>query len=99
MPMTHWFEEHVPLAPHTTLGLGGPARWLSTATTGTALVEALRWAGEVQVPVWVMGGGSNTLELRAGHVDSKGNFVNPTVSINGGSDTISGRSLINTFAI
>jgi len=47
----------------------------------------------------VMGGGSNTLELRAGHLDSKGNFANPTVSINGGSDTISGRSLINTFAI
>lgn len=46
-----------------------------------------------------VGGGSNVTELRAGHRDSSGNFVNPTIVINGGKDVITGRSLINQFAI
>lgn len=45
------------------------------------------------------GGTSAITELRAGHLDSRGAFVNPTVVINGGMNTISGRSLINTFAV
>lgn len=45
----------------------------------------------------VSGGASQITELRVGHKDDNGNFVNPVVSINGG--TISGRSLINDRAI
>ena len=45
------------------------------------------------------GGTSAITELRAGHLDSTGAFVNPTVVINGGATTISGRSLINQFAV
>jgi len=44
------------------------------------------------------GGGSQTVETRVGHT-SHGQFVNPTVPINGGADTIAGRSLINSQAI
>ncbi len=47
----------------------------------------------------VSGGGSQTTERRAGHTDSSGNFVNPTVVIDNGKDVITGRSLINAFAI
>jgi hypothetical protein len=43
----------------------------------------------------VTGGGSQVSELRVGHRDSLGHFVNPTVSINNGADNIAGRSLIN----
>jgi UDP-N-acetylmuramate dehydrogenase len=46
----------VPLAPLTTLRLGGPARRLVTAGSADAVVTALREATE---PVLVMGGGSN----------------------------------------
>jgi CxxC motif-containing protein (DUF1111 family) len=46
----------------------------------------------------VSGGPSQITELRVGHKDDNGNFVNPTISINGGG-TISGRSLINDRAI
>jgi len=45
----------------------------------------------------VSGGASQITELRVGHKDDNGNFVNPVVSING--STISGRSLINDRAI
>jgi CxxC motif-containing protein (DUF1111 family) len=44
----------------------------------------------------VSGGASQITEIRVGHRDDNGNFVNPTVTINGG--TISGRSLINDRA-
>lgn len=44
----------------------------------------------------VSGGASQITEIRVGHRDDNGNFVNPTVTINAG--TISGRSLINDRA-
>ena len=42
----------------------------------------------------VSGGPSQITEVRVGHKDANGNFVNPTVSINDGADVISGRSLV-----
>jgi CxxC motif-containing protein (DUF1111 family) len=47
----------------------------------------------------VSGGASQFTELRAGHLDANGNFVNPTVFINDGANTITGRSLINDRAV
>jgi CxxC motif-containing protein (DUF1111 family) len=46
----------------------------------------------------VTGGGSQVSELRVGHRDSSGRFVNPTVVINNGRSSITGRSLINDRA-
>ena len=46
----------------------------------------------------VTGGASQITELRVGHLDSSGNFVNPTVPINDGADSIAGRSIINDRA-
>jgi len=47
----------------------------------------------------VSGGASQITEVRVGHRDDNGNFVNPSVSINDGQNTISGRSLINDRAV
>lgn len=47
----------------------------------------------------VSGGSSQFTEIRVGHNDASGNFVNPTVSINDGADSIAGRSIINDRAI
>jgi CxxC motif-containing protein (DUF1111 family) len=47
----------------------------------------------------VTGGPSQITELRVGHNDANGNFVNPTVFINDGKDSITGRSLVNDRAI
>jgi CxxC motif-containing protein (DUF1111 family) len=46
----------------------------------------------------VTGGPSQITELRVGHRDANGNFVNPIITINGGG-TISGRSLVNDRAV
>src|ERR1700739_1264204 len=45
------------------------------------------------------GGASQITELRVGHNDANGNFVNPTISINDGMNTITGRSIVNDRAI
>ena len=45
------------------------------------------------------GGSSQITELRVGHHDANGNFVNPTVTINDGKNTIGGRSIVNDRAI
>lgn len=54
-------EEHVPLAPHTTFGIGGPARYFARAGTTDELKEALAFADKKNMPVCVLGGGSNVL--------------------------------------
>src|ERR1700731_1217481 len=43
----------------------------------------------------VSGAASQITELRIGHQDANGNFVNPVVPINGGAAQISGRSILN----
>jgi CxxC motif-containing protein (DUF1111 family) len=47
----------------------------------------------------VSGGASQFTELRVGHTDANGNFVNPTVLINDGAASITGRSIINDRAV
>lgn len=51
----------VPLAPLTTLGLGGPARHLADVGSAAELREMLTWARERDLPVLVLGGGSNVV--------------------------------------
>jgi hypothetical protein len=45
------------------------------------------------------GGASQFTELRVGHKDENDNFVNPTIFINDGKNTITGRSIVNDRAI
>jgi UDP-N-acetylmuramate dehydrogenase len=59
-------QENVPLAPLTTIGIGGPARFFFRATTVDEVREALTWASEHGQPVFVLGGGSNLLIADAG---------------------------------
>ena len=54
-------EEGVPLARHTTLGTGGPARFFARPETVGELEEALAFAVEHDVAVAVVGLGSNLL--------------------------------------
>jgi UDP-N-acetylmuramate dehydrogenase len=53
--------ENQPLAPLTTFGIGGPARWFVEAASEKEVVEACAWAGERLLPLFVLGGGSNVL--------------------------------------
>ena len=44
------------------------------------------------------GGPSQITEIRIGHLDDNGNFVNPTITINDGANAVAGRSLVNDRA-
>ena len=54
-------EENKPLAPYTTFGIGGPARWFVRAQSEGEVVEASEWARGHAIPLFVLGGGSNVL--------------------------------------
>ena len=56
----------VPLAPLTTMRVGGPADRLVTATTTAELIEAVRDADNAAQPVLVLSGGSNVVVADAG---------------------------------
>jgi UDP-N-acetylmuramate dehydrogenase len=52
-------REQVPLAPLTTLGVGGPARFFVEAHHESQVREAVRFAQSRELPLFVLGGGSN----------------------------------------
>ena len=54
-------QEHVPLGPHTTMGVGGSARYWTSCATIDELRAALEWAQTRGLAVQVLGGGSNTI--------------------------------------
>ncbi len=63
-------EQHVqaqaPLAPLTTFKAGGPADWLVTAQNGRELTAVLALATRDNIPVTILGGGSNLLVSDSG---------------------------------
>ena len=59
-------EERFPLARMTTIGTGGPARWLGRPQTLAELEELLHWAEDEGVAVATVGLGSNLLAADAG---------------------------------
>jgi UDP-N-acetylmuramate dehydrogenase len=58
-PLPKWACADVPLALHTTLELGGPARVFADVADEAELVRALQWARDRGLGVFVLGGGSN----------------------------------------
>ena len=66
MPVDDLLEENKPLAPLTTLGVGGPARWFLEAGTEQQIADAAAWTREKGVRLFVLGGGSNLVVADAG---------------------------------
>jgi UDP-N-acetylmuramate dehydrogenase len=59
--MTLDIREHEPLAPLTTLELGGAARYFAEAASTEQILEAVDWAKSRGLPLAILGGGSNLL--------------------------------------
>lgn len=60
-------EEHVALSKLTTMQLGGTARYVSEFRSVDELLEIMRFATDRGLPIFVLGGGSNTLATDEGY--------------------------------
>lgn len=65
-PTTIRIRQNIPLAPFTTLGIGGPARFFCDVRTEAELLEALAYARDHSLKIFVLGGGSNLLVADTG---------------------------------
>jgi UDP-N-acetylmuramate dehydrogenase len=59
-------QENIALAPLTTLEVGGPARYFVEAKTAGEVQEAVAYARSRNLPLFVLGGGSNLVVSDAG---------------------------------
>jgi UDP-N-acetylmuramate dehydrogenase len=58
--------ENIPLAPFTSFGIGGPARYLAEVTSADELREALLFARRKSLRYYLLGGGTNLLVSDSG---------------------------------
>ncbi len=59
--MSYLIQENAPLAKLTTLKIGGTARFFARAESENDVVEALKFAAESDLRIFILGGGSNVL--------------------------------------
>jgi UDP-N-acetylmuramate dehydrogenase len=59
-------QENIPLAPLTTFKIGGPAKYLVEAATAGEVQEAVMFARSRDLPLFILGGGSNLVVSDAG---------------------------------
>jgi len=59
--MTEKFLDNIPLAKYTSFKIGGPAKYFFIAKTEQELVEAVKTAKKLKLPIFILGGGSNLL--------------------------------------
>lgn len=78
-------QQNIPLAPYTTFNIGGSAEYFVVVKNTDELQEALEFAKEKSLNVFVLGGGSNILISDAGikglviHIEFRGiSIVNET---------------------
>lgn len=54
-------QENIPISKLTTMRLGGDAKYVIEVSELSDIPEAYKFAKEKNLPVWVMGGGANTI--------------------------------------
>lgn len=59
-------QENIPLAPLTTFKIGGPARFFVEAKSRNEVEEAVAFAQQRELPLFVLGGGSNLVVSDSG---------------------------------
>ncbi|MCF7941777.1 MAG: UDP-N-acetylmuramate dehydrogenase [Spirochaetia bacterium] len=74
--MEQKIQQNIALRPYTSIRTGGPARYFAQPADSEELKGLLGWANTKQIPVTILGGGSNTLIADRGidHlvIDTKG---------------------------
>ena len=64
--LQHIVRENEPLGPLTWLKIGGPARYFAEPTTENELIQVVQACHTNNIPLRVLGGGSNLLVREAG---------------------------------
>lgn len=77
-------QHDVPLAPLTTLELGGPAKHFARVRSEAELQRVLRWASEQGQPAAVLGGGSNLIVPDTGYAGLVVHLAIPELHFDGG---------------
>lgn len=54
-------RQEVSLAPYTSMKVGGPAQYFATVSSTEQMIKVARWARAVEIPYYILGGGSNIL--------------------------------------
>jgi UDP-N-acetylmuramate dehydrogenase len=54
-------KEQIPLAQFSTINIGGNATFFTQVTSEESLIEAVNWARERELPIFILGGGSNII--------------------------------------
>jgi UDP-N-acetylmuramate dehydrogenase len=98
-------QEHVLLAPLTTFGIGGPARYLIECTSIDDIHEAIAYCAEHKLKSVVLSGGSNVLVSDEGfdgcvlHIRNQGsNRFGNTVVIEAGCTLLGWHSMKPSLA-
>jgi len=60
------FQNNISLAKHTSFKIGGPARYFCIAKSKEDLIKAIKKAKDLNLPFFILGGGSNVLALDKG---------------------------------
>lgn len=97
-------QENVPLAPLSTLHVGGPARYFVAVSSIGDLRDALSWAGDHALPFLILGGGSNMLIRDEGYpglvikMENRSLEFGQRAAANGQRDMIAGAGVITRVA-
>lgn len=76
-------QENILLAPFTTFHIGGPARYFVSVSSDADAKEALQYAKENHLAVFVLGGGSNVLFSDAGFCGLVIKLENANIEVSG----------------
>lgn len=91
LPNGRRFRPCQPLAPLTTLGLGGPADWFVEVSDEKELLDASSAARKSRLPLTLLGGGSNVLV-------SDGGIRGVVIRVRGGAARQVGERTVRAFA-
>jgi UDP-N-acetylmuramate dehydrogenase len=81
-------KENVALAPFTTYRIGGPAEFFFEAATADEGMKAIKICGELGLPYFILGGGSNMLVADEGVKGLTIRMINRGLSIEGAKVTV-----------
>jgi UDP-N-acetylmuramate dehydrogenase len=90
-------QENVPLRPKTTLKIGGEARYYAELSSKEDVEEAVKFAQEKNIPLILLGGGSNTI-FADGTIEALViKIKSDAVHVDGNSVTVEGGKFLATL--